>query len=114
MRIHFRHLVYSGILMIIGILVFKTLPMYLYGDNILFDASRHIIVLSWSLYFLYYLIIQNKENWKLNYIIFSSMILGVIAVQRIIAGQHNEYGVLLGFAVAGFSIFAPLWLEEIK
>ncbi len=100
--------------MIIGILVFKTLPMYLYGDNILFDASRHIVVLSFGLYFLYYLIIQNKENWKLNYIIFSTGILCFMAVQRIIAGAHNEYGVLLGFAVAGFSIFGPLWLEERK
>jgi len=37
------------------------------------------------------------------------MILGVIAIQRIIAGEHNEYGILLGFAVAGVSIILPLW-----
>jgi ABC-type iron transport system FetAB permease component len=111
MKIQFKHLIYTAILMTIGTLVFKSLPMYLYGEDILFDASRHIIVLSFGLYFLYYLFIQNKESWKLNYVIFSSMILGVIAVQRILAVAHNEYGVLMGFAVAGFSIFLPLWLE---
>ncbi len=95
--------------MIVGTLLFKILPMYLYGEDILFDASRHIIVLSFGLYGLYYLI-QNKESWRIYYAIFSAMILGVIAVQRIIVGAHNEYGVLMGFAVAGFSILFPLWV----
>ncbi len=112
MKIKFKHIIYTAILSIIGILLFKILPMRLFGENILFDASRHLITLSFGLYFLYYLFIQYRESWKLSYIIFSSMILGVVAVQRIIAGEHDEYGVLLGFAVSAFSIFAPLMLEE--
>lgn len=109
MKIQIKHLIYTAILMTLGILVFKILPMYLFGEEILFDASRHVIILSFGLYFLYYLLIQGRENLKIPYFIFSSMILGVIAIQRIIAGEHNEYGILMGFAVGGVSVFAPLW-----
>jgi len=111
MKIHFRHLVYSTILMVIGSLLFKILPEYIYGKDILFDASRHVMTLALGLYFLYYFV-QRKENWKLNYIIFSSGILCFMGVQRILSGEHNEYGVLIGYALAGIAVFLPLWLEE--
>ncbi len=109
MTIRLKHIIYTFLLMVIGILIFKTLPMYLYGKDILFDASRHVIATSFGLYFLYYLFLQNREELKIPFFIFSSMILGVIAIQRIIAGEHNEYGILLGFFVAGISILVPIW-----
>ncbi len=112
MKIETRQLVYSTIFMVIGSLVFKTLPEYLYGNDILFDASRHIMTLSLGLYFIYAIFIQKKENWKLNYVIFSAMLLGFMGVQRILSGEHNEYGVLLGYALAGLAVFVPLWKEE--
>lgn len=97
--------------MVIGLILFKHIPMYFYGENILFDASRHVVALSFGLYFLYYSILQNKEELKIPYLIFSAMLLGVIAIQRIIVGEHNEYGILLGFFVSGISIFVPIWNE---
>ena len=111
MKIKIRHIIFTAVFMTIGILLFKILPEYLYGKEILFDASRHVVVLSFGLYFLYYFI-QKRENWKIPYFIFSSMVLGVIAIHRFLEGAHNEYGVLMGFAIAGISIFFPLWLEE--
>lgn len=110
MKIQIRHLIYSTILMVVGSLTFKTLPEYIYGKDILFDSSRHVMTLALGLYFLYYFV-QKKENWKLGYWIFSSGILCFMGVQRILSGEHNEYGVLIGYALAGIAIFLPLWLE---
>ena len=108
-KIKLKQIIYTFILMIIGLILFKHIPMYIYGKDILFDASRHVVALSFGLYFLYYLIFQDKEELKIPYLIFSAMLLGIIAVQRIIVGEHNEYGILLGFFVAGISILTPIW-----
>jgi hypothetical protein len=34
-----------------------------------------------------------------------------MGIQRIIAGAHNEVGVMLGLAIAGLAIVIPRWKE---
>jgi hypothetical protein len=34
-----------------------------------------------------------------------------MSIQRIIAGAHNEVGVVLGLAIAGLAIVLPRWEE---
>jgi heme O synthase-like polyprenyltransferase len=93
----------AGLLMASGLIVFKFLPMALWGGKILFDASAHVIVASFAIYCLWFFIDQN-ENWHMPFYIFSALILFVISVQRIIADAHNDIGLLLGFLIAILSI----------
>jgi len=94
----------------IGLLIFKYIPMYLYGKNILFDASSHIAWTGFGLYFLWFFIDQNK-NWRIPYFILSAIILIFMAIQRVIASQHNEIGIILGFFVIGLAIIIPRFKE---
>jgi hypothetical protein len=34
-----------------------------------------------------------------------------MGIQRIVAGEHNEIGVMLGLAIAGLAIIIPRWKE---
>ena len=89
--------------MIFGLFIFKWAPILIWGDEILFDASMHIIVASFVLYCLWFFIDQN-ENWHLPFYIFSAVFLFVISVQRILVDAHNDVGLLLGFIIAILSI----------
>jgi hypothetical protein len=90
--------------MALGALIFKFLPMRIYGNDILFDSSAHIITASFCLYVLWFFIDQNK-NWRLPYFMFSALILFVISVQRIIANAHNDIGLLMGLLVSLLAIY---------
>lgn len=108
-------IMWTTILMIIGLILFKYIPMYInylrFGTSaILYDASSHIVWTSWGLYFLWFFVDQ-KKSWRIPYFIFSAVVLIVMAIQRIIAGEHNEIGVMLGFAVAAIAIIIPRWKE---
>ncbi len=98
------------VIMGIGLLLFKYLPMYIYGGYILFDASSHVVWTSWGLYVLWFFIDQ-KKSWRTPYFIFAGAILIIMSIQRIIAGVHNEVGVVLGLAIAGLAIIIPRWKE---
>jgi hypothetical protein len=101
---------WTTILMIIGLILFKYLPMYLYGKDILFDASSHVIWTSWGLYVVWFFVDQ-KKSWRIPYFIFAAAVLIIMSIQRIIAGAHNEVGVVLGLAIAGLAIVLPRWEE---
>ena len=103
-------LISTLLLMALGLILLKYLPMYFFGQNILFDASQHIVLLAFGLYFIY-IFIENKPKIRIPYMILTAMLLTIIGIQRIIAKAHNEYGVLLGFLVAGISILIPRWKE---
>ena len=103
-------LFWTTILMAIGLILFKYIPMYFYGKDILFDASSHIIWTGWGLYVAWFFIDQ-KKSWRIPYFIFAAIVLIIMGIQRIIAGEHNEIGVMLGLLVAGFAIIIPRWNE---
>jgi hypothetical protein len=94
----------------IGWFIFKFIPMKIYGSDILFDASSHVIWTGFILYAFWYFIDQNKE-WRIPYFIFSAVILIFVAIQRVISNAHNEVGVLLGFMVICLAISIPRFKE---
>ena len=98
------------ILIGIGMVLFKYVPMHIYGKDILFDASSHMAWTSWGLYVGWFFIDQNK-SWRSPYLILSALILIIMGVQRIISHQHDEVGVILGLVVAFFAITIPRWSE---
>jgi membrane protein CcdC involved in cytochrome C biogenesis len=98
-----KSLIITGIIMALGIALFKYLPVYLFGKDILFDASLHITIAVFVLYIGWYFIDQNK-NWRNPYLLLSCLIVIVIAIQRIISNAHNDIGLLLGLILSLFAI----------
>jgi len=99
--------------MAIGLVLLKFIPMKVYGDTILFDASMHITIASAILYFLY-LVIEKTKNWRIPFFILAAVVLFVISVQRIISNAHNDVGLLLGLLLSLVAILIPRWKEVKK
>lgn len=89
----------AALIMFFGLLFLKYLPMKIYGENILFDASAHITVSIFALYVIWFFIDQNKK-WHLPFFIFSALVLFVVALQRINVNAHNDIGLLLGLLIS--------------
>jgi len=101
-----KKLFFSAVLTLIGLIIFKYTPMYFYGADILFDASSHMAWTTLGLYVLWVFFVENKRNIFRKIYIFSSVIILVaMGIQRIVTHQHNLLGVLLGTAIAIFSIW---------
>ncbi len=109
-KIQIEKIILTGILMVIGLILFKYIPMQIYGKDILFDASSHIVGTSFGLYIIWFFIDQNK-SWRIPYFIFSACFLTIIAIQRIIAQKHNEIGIVLGLTISAIAIVIPRWKE---
>jgi len=77
--------------------------MYLFGKDILFDASLHIATAVWVLYIIWFFIDQNK-NWRIPYLIFCFLVLTIISTQRILANAHDDIGLLLGLLIGLIAI----------
>jgi membrane-associated phospholipid phosphatase len=106
-------LIYTAIIMAIGLILLKVVPMQIYGGDIPFDASSHVVWAVFVLYVVYFFIDQNK-SWRIPYFIFAAAILAIIAIQRIIIGAHNEIGVMLGIVISIIAIIIPRWKEVHK
>jgi membrane-associated phospholipid phosphatase len=89
----------AGIVMAFGLLIFKYIPMQIWGDDILFDASAHITGTIFVLYVFWFFIDQN-EKWRIPFFFLSGVILAVVAFQRIEVNAHNDIGLLAGFIVS--------------
>ncbi len=102
---HLKPILIAGAVTVVGLLLFKYLPMSIWGRDILFDASGHIASAIFVLYVLWFFIDQNKQ-WRTPFFIFAAMVLIVISLQRIIDNAHNDIGLLLGLGlgVAGIAI----------
>ena len=98
----------AGFFMVVGILLFKFLPMKIFGDDILFDASLHLVSAMFILYICWYFVDQNK-SWRIPYLVFCFAVLVVVSFQRIYAGAHDDFGLLTGFLVGAISIFISRW-----
>ena len=105
-----RWILETALIMALGLILFKYLPMYIYGKYILFDASSHIVWTSLGLYVVWFFVDQ-KKSWRIPYFIFAAVVLIIMGIQRIIAKQHNEVGVMLGLAIAAIAIVIPRWKE---
>jgi len=105
-----KWLCWTFIINIIGLILLKYTPMWIYGKDILFDASSHIAWTGFILYFLWFFVDQNK-NWRIPYFILSGVILVFMAIQRVVANQHNEVGVILGALVISLAILLPRFKE---
>lgn len=105
-----KELALTAVIMLLGLALLKYLPMYIFGEDILFDASQHIVVASFVLYFVYFFIDQN-EKWKIPYFILCFVVLTVISIQRILANAHNDVGLLLGALISIIAIAIPRWGE---
>lgn len=99
-------IILTFIIMLILLYMFKWYPMSVYGKDILYDASAHIVFASFILYILYFFINKNK-SWRIPFFIFSFVVLIVISFQRIYINAHNDIGILLGFLIALISIAIP-------
>lgn len=114
MRLHTRKqiiwILWTTIIIAIGLILFKYIPMYFYGKDILWDASSHVAWTCWGLYFVWFFVGQ-KKFWKILYLIFSAAVIIIMSIQRIIANQHNEIGVSLGLVIAALAMIIPRWKE---
>jgi len=94
---------FALILMVCGIILFKFIPIYIWGNDILFDASFHIIFAFLVLYVLWFFVDQNPRM-HFPFFLLSILILYIISIQRISVSAHNDIGLLLGMVVALSSI----------
>jgi hypothetical protein len=101
-----------GIIISIGLILFKLLPMLIFGNDILFDASAHISIAIFVLYILWFFIDQNR-SWRIPYFIFAFFVLTVISIQRIINNSHNDIGLLSGLVLGILGIGVAEW-KKIK
>ncbi|MGY4884848.1 MAG: hypothetical protein ACP5NZ_04695 [Nanobdellota archaeon] len=104
---------WTTIIVVVGLIIFKYLPMYLYGEDILYDLSSHVIWTIWGLYIVWFFIDQ-KKSWRIPYFILAGAVVIIMSIQRIIARQHNEIGVILAIVVGGLAIVVPRWKELTK
>lgn len=105
---HRKPILIAGAVTAAGLLLFKYLPMLIWGRDILFDASGHIAGAMFVLYVLWFFIDQNKR-WRTPFFIFAAMVLMVISLQRIVDNAHNDIGLLLGLVLGLLAICASQW-----
>ena len=98
----------AGIIVVAGLLLFKFIPMEIWGNDILFDASAHIAITMFILYIVWFFIDQN-EKWRIPYFILSALVLTIIAINRILVDAHNYIGLLGGLLVGLLAIGIAEW-----
>lgn len=98
-----KKLLKAFLISVIGVIIFKYIPMQIWGQDILFDASSHVIWTIFGLYLIWEFIEKHKEM-RLPYFIFSCSLITIISIQRIFVGAHNETGILLGLGIGLASI----------
>ncbi|MFH1787544.1 MAG: hypothetical protein ABH811_02025 [archaeon] len=103
-----KKIILTAMIMTIGLLLLKFIPMEFFGSEILFDASMHFVIVSFCLYILYFFIEKNK-TWRIPYFIFAAAVLIVVSIHRIISNKHNDLGLLLGLIISIIAILIPRW-----
>jgi len=107
-RKQIRWLLWTGIIMLIGLFFLKVIPMEMYGDDIMFDASAHITITVFILYVVWFFIDQNK-SWRIFYLAFSLVVLTMVSLHRLIIQAHNGTGLIMGFLLSVIAILIPRW-----
>jgi len=107
-KIQLKEILIAGIVILIGLLLFKYIPMYYFGNGILFDASLHIAFTIFVLYVVWFFI-DHLKNWRIPYFIFCGVILIIVAIQRMFSYNHNEVGLILGLVLGVLAIGISQW-----
>ncbi len=94
--------------MALGLFLFKYLPMHIWGEDILYDASFHITATIWTLFVLWYFIDQNPR-WRMPYLAVALAVVFIVAIQRIIFDAHNDVGLLMGLGISIIAIVVARW-----
>lgn len=102
-QIKLKALLKAGLIMCVGLFLFKFIPMEIFGRDIKFDASAHITITMFLLYFIWFFVDQNK-SWRTIYFVFSLVVISIVAVQRILVDAHNDIGLLGGLLISIFAI----------
>lgn len=105
---HTKKIVKAGVVITLGLLLLKFLPMEIWGEEILFDASMHIAVTMFVLYIVWFFIDQ-EPTWRQPFFTFAAVILIWVGFQRIFINAHSDIGLMLGFAVGLFGIGVAEW-----
>lgn len=103
MELKLKALIKAGVIMFIGLFLFKFIPMEIFGKDIKFDASAHITITMFLLYFIWFFIDQNR-SWRTIYFVFSLVVLSIVAIQRILVDAHNDVGLLSGLCLSLLAI----------
>lgn len=89
----------AACVMFLGLLLLKWIPMEIWGDQILFDASMHLTIAIFILYIIWFFIDQNNKARQV-FFVFSFLVLAIISFQRIHANAHNDIGLLAGLIIS--------------
>lgn len=101
-------LLVAAVIMGLGLLIFKFLPMELFGRQILYDASAHLTITILVLYVIWYFIDQNK-SWHIPFFFLAFAVIVIVSIQRIISNAHNDIGLLAGLIVSLIAIIISRW-----
>jgi membrane-associated phospholipid phosphatase len=101
-------LVLAAVFMAVGLVLFKYIPMSIFGKDILFDASMHLTITMFVLYVVWYFVDQN-EKWRIPYFILALVVITIISVQRVLVNAHNDIGLLAGFIISVVAIIISRW-----
>jgi len=105
---HIRELTIAGSITAAGLILFKYVPMSLFGRDILFDASGHLAIAIFVLYVLWFFVDQDQQ-WHLPFFLFAAVVLSIIAFQRIADNEHNDVGLLLGLILGLAAVGTAEW-----
>lgn len=100
-------------IMVIGLGLFKYLPMQVYGENILFDASAHVVWTSFLLY-TFWLVVEKHNKLRIPFFVVAWVVLVAISMERLIIGAHNLIGVALGFGISFIAVAISRWNNSNK
>jgi len=108
-----KKIIYTWLIMAIGLVLFKYIPMYFYGE-ILYDASSHIVWTCFGLYFIWLFFIEKNKSLRTPYVILSLVVVFLMGIQRLYAHQHNAFGLMMGLLVVIVGMLVPRWMEVWK
>lgn len=105
---NFKHILTATGITAGGLLLFKYIPMWMWGNNILYDASGHMASTILMLYIIWFFIDENKK-WRIPYFFFATLVLVIISLHRIIVNAHNDVGLLGGLAIGLTAVGISHW-----
>lgn len=68
-------------------------------EDIRFDASAHITITMFCLYFAWFYVDQNK-SWRTPFFVFAMVVISIVSLQRLMVNAHNDVGLLAGLMIS--------------
>jgi hypothetical protein len=95
---NFFRVLIASMIILIGLILFKYIPMWNYGSDILFDASAHIAITIFILYLGWFFVNKTQKS-RIIYLEICFLVLVLIGIQRIEVMEHNFIGVVKGAVI---------------